>query len=280
MFKGPVDFYFFSGTGNTLLVVNKMCETFEKNGIDVNIHRIENSNPEEVNTEHTIGLGFPIAELSTYDFVWNFVKSLPQTSADTDIFMVDTLAGFSGGIVGQLREIVKKKGYNPIGAKEIVMPPNFLYLESEEACTHKVEKGLVKAEKYSVDLIDERSKWGRIPILADSMYLFSMGLLKLTEMKLNQKLLYLNADKEKCNKCGTCVELCPIDNIMIGKDGYPENLMHCVYCLRCTSFCPKRAIPNKITYKGKTYQAVKVKEFLKDDVALENEPKPAISVRD
>lgn len=280
MIKGPVDIYFFSGTGNTMLVVNKMCETFEKKGIDVNNYKIEDSIPDEVNTRHTIGLGFPIAELSTYDFVWKFLKSLPQTSSDTDIFMVDTLAGFSGGIVGQLREIVKKKGYNPIGAKEIIMPPNFLYLESEEACNYKIEKGLVKAEKYAEDIMDGKSKWGRIPILSSSMYLFSMGLLKLSGMKLNQKLIYLNPDKEKCNKCGTCVELCPTDNIIIGKDEYPENIMHCEYCLRCTSFCPKKAIPNKITYKGNTYRAVKAKEFLKKEEPLKNDIKTAISVRD
>lgn len=280
MIEGQVDFYFFSGTGNTMLVVNKMCETFEKKGVKVNMYRIEDSDPDDVNTEHTIGLGFPIAELSTYDFVWKFIKSIPQTSSHTDIFMVDTLAGFSGGIVGQLREIVKKKGYNPIGANEIIMPPNFLYLESEEACNNKVRKGLIKAEKYSEDLMDRKSKWGRIPILSDSMYHFSMGLLKLTEMNLNQKLLNLKVDKEKCNKCGTCVELCPIDNIKIGKDEYPENLMHCVYCLRCTSFCPKRAIPNIMTYKGKTYQAVKAKEFLKKEEPQEKAIKTAISVRD
>jgi flavodoxin len=44
-----IDFYFFSGTGNTLLVVKKMRDTFEKNGITVNLYKIEESNPDEVN---------------------------------------------------------------------------------------------------------------------------------------------------------------------------------------------------------------------------------------
>ena len=256
-----IDLYFFSGTGNTFLAVKKMQKTFEKNGINVNLYRIEDSDPEKVNLDHTIGLGFPIAELSTYDFVWKFMKSLPQTNG-TEIFMVDTLAGFSGGIVGPLREIVKKKGYTPIGAKEIIMPPNFFYIEDEETCKHKVEKGLVKAEEYANDIINGKSKWGRVPVLSDSLYAFSTGLLKLTEMELNQKLLYLSVDKERCNKCGTCVKLCPIDNIKMEEDEYPENLMQCEYCLRCTSFCPKGAIPCKLTYKGKIYRAVKANELL------------------
>ena len=229
MIEGPVDFYYFSGTGNTFLVVKKMQEIFEKNGINANIYKIEDSDPQKINLEHTIGLGFPIAELSTYDFVWEFIKSLPQANS-TGIFMVDTLAGFSGGIVGPLREIVKKKGYNPIGAKEIIMPPNFFYIEDKETCDRKVKKGLVKAEKYANDIINGKSKWGRVPILSDSINAFSTCLLKLTGMELNQKLLYLNADKEKCNKCGICVRLCPIDNIKMEDDGYPENLMHCQYC--------------------------------------------------
>ena len=39
--------------------------------------------------------------------------------------MVDTLGGFSGGIVGPLRRLLTRKGYAPLGAREIRMPMNF-----------------------------------------------------------------------------------------------------------------------------------------------------------
>jgi flavodoxin len=122
-----VDFYYFSGTGNTLLIVKKMEYTFSQNGVKVNLYRIEDSKPDDVNLEHTIGLGFPIAELSTYDFVWNFVKLLPE-ALGTNIFMVATFGGISGGVVGSMRKILIKKGYTPIGAEEIIMPPNIFYI--------------------------------------------------------------------------------------------------------------------------------------------------------
>lgn len=257
-----VDFYFFSGTGNTLLVVKKMRDTFEKNGINVNLFKIELSNPDEINLEHTIGIAFPVAVFSTYPFVWNFINSLPEAD-NTEIFMVDTLGGTSGGIVGPLRETVKKQGYIPIGAKEIQMPSNIFFIQDDETNKAKIEKGLIKAETYALDIINGKAKWGRVPVLSDAMNLFSRGALKLTGVDLHQKFFLFDVDKGKCNKCGICVGLCPTKNIRIIRGEYPAHGLNCQYCLRCTSFCPKQAIPCKFNYKGKTYRAVKAKEFLK-----------------
>lgn len=257
-----VDVYYFSGTGNTLLVAKKMIETFQENGIDVEIHKIEDSNPSLIDLEHIIGIAFPVAIFSTYPFVWNFIRSLP-TAKGTEIFMVDTLGGFSGGIVGPLREIVKKKGYNPIGAKEIQMPTNIFFIEDEDTNKKKVEKGLKEARQYSLDLINGESEWSRVPVLSDAMHLLSRGALKLTGVELHQKWFLFDADVEKCNKCRICVDLCPVGNIKMENKEYPKHGFNCEYCLRCVSFCPRQAIPAKFNYKGKTYHAVKAKEFLK-----------------
>ncbi len=257
-----VDLYYFSGTGNTFLVAKKMVETFQDNGIEANLLKIEDSNPDEINLEHTIGLGFPVAELSTYEFVWDFIKALPEANG-TNIFMVDTLGGFSGGIVGPVREIVKKKGYDPIGAKEIVMPPNIFYVQDEATNKNKIQIGLLEAEKYAQNIINGESKWGRVPVISDLLYYTSIIGLKITESNLNQKFFQMAPDMEKCNKCGQCVKMCPIDNItMASNDEFPVNNMKCVYCLRCTSFCPRKAIPAPFNYKGKTYAAVKARKLL------------------
>ena len=262
MSLGPVDIYYFSGTGNTLLVVREMEAVFRENGVEAHLYPIEGSNLHDINLNHTQGVAFPVAIFSTYNFVWNFVKSLPKARG-TEIFMVDTLAGFSGGVVGTMREIVKKKGYKPIGAKEIVMPPNVFYVQDEDTCQKKVVKGLAEARKYALDLINEKTSWGKVPILSDAMYYTSLSMLKLVETDLHQKWFYMGVDREKCNKCGICVQLCPLGNIEMQEGDFPEHHLHCEYCLRCASFCPQEAIPCKFNYKGKTYRAVKAKEFLK-----------------
>lgn len=263
MLKDVIDFYYFSGTGNTLIVIKKMQETFQENGISVNLNRIENSNPNDVNLDHTIGLGFPVAELSTYPFVWDFIKSLPETDSSTDIFMVDTLGGVSGGIVGPVHKIVKKKGYNPIGAKEIIMPINIFYIQDEEISNEKVKKGLKKAEKYARQIMEGRSKWEGANLLSEAVYYTSIVGLKLTESKLNQKLLRLETNDENCRQCGICLKLCPVNNISMEFSEFPKHGLECEYCLRCTSLCPRSAISCPVNYKGKTYHAVKAKEFLK-----------------
>lgn len=256
-----VDFYYFSGTGNTLLVVEKMEETFKKNGVDVELHKIEDSDPLKINLEHTIGIAFPVVILSTYHFVSDFIHSLPPTNG-TKIFMVDTLGGVSGGIVGPLREIVKKKGYNPIGAKEIQMPLNIFYVEDEKTNQKKVQKGLNEAHKYALTILNGESEWGRVPVLSDAINLISRGALKLADADFHQKLFIFDPEPEKCRKCGICVELCPVGNIQMVDDEYPKHGLNCEYCLRCVSLCPRQAMPARFNYKGKTYRAVKAKEIM------------------
>ena len=90
-----IDIYIFSGTGNTLLAVRKMRDVFVAKGLEVNLFPLDKTDPKLIDTTHTIGLGFPVAEQGTYPFVWDFVRTLPQTK-ETEIFMIDTMMAYSG----------------------------------------------------------------------------------------------------------------------------------------------------------------------------------------
>jgi len=63
----------------------------------------------------------------------------------------------------------------------------------------------------------------------------------------------------KCKKCGLCVKLCPVGNIVM-KD-YPEHQNRCQVCFRCYAYCPREAI----LFLGdlfKRHRAVSAKDFL------------------
>jgi len=251
-----VDLYYFSGTGNTLLVTRKMAETFEKKGIRVNLRKIEKENPKSVSPEDTLGLAFPVACQGTYPFIWDFIKSLPQKPG-VGVFMVDTLAKFSGGVVGPIKKILEKKGYEAIGAEEIIMPSNRALSSGDYGHNdEKIREGLKNAEKYAESLIEGKAKWGRAPVLSDLMSKISLSAAAWNLMK---KMLDLKLDKTKCVKCGQCLRLCPVNNIKM--NDFPEFGDKCVSCLRCVAFCPKGAIfTTKKFYIG--YKAVDAGDML------------------
>lgn len=259
--KKIIDFYYFSGTGNTLLIVKAMKKSFEEKGAEVRLRRIE-KNPVIEPDSDLIGLAFPVAAQGTYPFVWDFVKSLPPSDGKK-IFMVDTLESFSGGVVGPMKKIVKRKGYHPIGSLEVKMPSNLLNKKIDKDKNDlKIDNGIKIAKEYAEKLLSNQTEWKRIAVISDFMSIFSKSKIL---WWLFRKLFKMKSDEDKCTKCGLCEELCPVNNVTV------ENLVRfdnsCVFCMRCVSFCPTEAISiegfgKQIEFKR--YRAVKASELLKD----------------
>jgi len=248
-----IDFYYFSGTGNTELVVKKMRDVFASHKIPVSVNRIEKSDPKKINLNNTIGIAFPVAMFSTYPLVWDFVKALPEANGN-QVFMVDTCGASSyGGVIGHMKSVLKKKGYRPLFAKEIVMPENIFFIEPEEVNKKKIEKGLKKAGEYAGEIIAGGGEWRKIPVWSDAMYWFAMSIFWLAGLKIHQKIFLFKVDRKKCTKCGLCAALCPVKNIEM--KGYPVYGYRCQYCLRCSGICSVGAIPVVYNCKKKSYKA-------------------------
>ena len=231
-----IDFYYFSGTGNTFMVVSEMKRVFERYGFKVNLFRIEKADPCRIKLTHMIGLGFPVALQGTYPFVWRFIHSLPRANG-TPIFMVDTLSLFSGGVVGSIRRILKAKGYHTVGAGEIRMPMIFPTSQPAEKNAWIIHRGLEEARIYAEKIINGDAEWRGTPILSDFIAALSQCE---SAWRILRKLYPLRFDRSRCSRCGLCIELCPTNNIRMDK--YPVLGDKCYLCMRCIAFCPERAI--------------------------------------
>ena len=257
MQRNTIDFYVFSGTGNTMLVAKEMIQYFEENEIEVNLHHLEKSDASLINSNHTIGLAFPVAVQGTYPFVWDFVEKLPDVSG-TEVFMVDTMGGFSGGVVGPMGKLLKKKGYTLIAAREIVMPSNFFNKQTEEKQRNVIHKGLRKARIFAHDIHFRVASWPRQK--PHEIMLNKMNRSSKPWMFMRKKVT-LKVETSKCIQCGLCYKLCPADNIRMYE--FPEFQDQCVLCLRCYNYCPSDAIvaPPKL----KKYKAVAVADHLSNN---------------
>ncbi len=252
-----LDLYYFSGTGNTLLVVEKLIEVFLKNNIKVDAIKIENSKTESIDTKKTIGLAFPVAMQSTYPFIWEFIKKLPKANG-TEIFMIDTLHAFSGAMVGPLKKLLIKKGYKPIGAKEVIMPNNFRGKINSEEDREKINQGLKSVEEFAYSLINKNAIWKNVPILPYIFHFLLSGKHIWNFIRKFGSKFRINHDL--CTRCGICIEICPVKNILMSS--FPEHNNKCQLCLRCVMFCPSEAIKIPIV-KIQKYKSVDVDKIKK-----------------
>jgi ferredoxin len=253
-----IDIYWFSGSGNTLLLAMQLEEILKSRGKEVRLLPIEQTKPEDIDPEAMLGIVTAVAEQGTYILVWEFLQKLPRVDG-TKTFLLDSMGYYSGGIVGPVKKILKRKGYNPFHAKEIIMP-NIFYKKKKSPVKDELirNKGLKKLEIFADKIIQERGLWIDIPFYSAAMSLVSRS----HRMKnLYRKIIPVTFHDEKCTRCDLCVKLCPVGHISRVEDNAPVGTGEtCIHCQRCYAYCPSNAITIG-NEKNVPYRALKVKVF-------------------
>ena len=253
-----IEYFVFSGTGNTLLVAREVGERLREKGHEVNYHMIGRNNSFRMSGESVIGLAFPIAFFSSYPLVLKFIASLPE-GRRKKIFMTATMGGSALGAEGKFRKLVRDKGYKPIGSELFIMPGNYNNgVIPVEKNSQLVSAAKEKARAFADRLEKGSAAWGRgIPVIPSMWYkLISSG----RSLRFFYRMFPITVDKEKCIKCMRCAENCPVGAID-GSGEFPFiNKNICESCQRCVAFCPAHAIvvPGK---PAEQYRAMEFEEF-------------------
>jgi ferredoxin/flavodoxin len=256
-----IDIYCFTGTGNTYLTAKKIAGTLQTHGYLVAIKNMTNVEPKKIDLSHTIGIGFTIACWNTFPVVKDFIKNLPNAEG-TDLFVFTTMGDSSLNTAANFGCILKKKGYNVIGAQGFLMPNNFIAVQKKEKNIFKIEKAYKKIEIFVKQLIDGSIKPCKTNLFFKICFIITNFITDRWRGKIFQKIVRFGLDKDKCIKCKLCNEICPVKNIKIG-DNYPVfDTMRCQLCMRCISYCPTHAIKFFLLHK-KTYVPLSIEEMKK-----------------
>ncbi|EGD48085.1 hypothetical protein Cpap_2773 [Ruminiclostridium papyrosolvens DSM 2782] len=236
MLKKPIIIYYFSGTGNTLLVARKIKEVFEKQKYLVTLRKISVSGTIELENDYHLGIVVPVAIQSTFPIVWDFIDRLPEGNM-RQVFFADTMEVFSGGIVGPMKKSLEAKGYRCIGACEFKMATS-MQTTGKKAEIGKVKNkiALLKVEDYVQSLVDGRAKWRRIPGLSDAMRYISKG--RSIWIKTSER---IGIDYALCTKCRMCEKFCPVNAIQLTNQHMKIQHKQCISCMRCVNYCPQNA---------------------------------------
>jgi ferredoxin/flavodoxin len=252
------EIYYFSGTGNSLVVARNIAEKID--GKLIYIPAVMDEESIKINAD-ALGIVTPAYYMRIPGIVERFIGKLTNLQSKY-IFAIVTVGGIAGGILNRLSEAVSLRGGSLAAGFAVQLPAN--YIDAADAQPLFLQKRMFrkwekKADKIA-DYVSNRER-GRMEKFNTLMtLLFSRTIEK----------QYLRGELEpdidnnfwtddKCNGCGICAKVCPVSNIKM-VDDRPVWQHHCEKCLACIQWCPKESIQFKdVTLKRKRYHHPEVK---------------------
>ncbi|RLC50933.1 MAG: hypothetical protein DRI23_06065 [Candidatus Cloacimonadota bacterium] len=240
--------YYFSGTGNSLWIAQKINEKLEDSkliSIPSFIDQAENINGK------VIGIICPIYMYNIPHIVVDFIKKIKSVEY---LFIVFTGAGQLGSGIKKTFKVFASQGIKLNSLFNIPMPSNYTpygcptedkQKELFAAANEKVEKIIEVVKKRGAFIDSSNSTFFQSYIHPGLLY--KMGYARINIMDNS----FFSDDK--CNGCSICQKVCPVNNITM-INNKPKWNNQCQQCYACLQWCPQTAIrSNKKTADIKRY---------------------------
>lgn len=231
--------YYFTGTGNSLAAAKKIAAGLGDCEL-VPIASLQDTHGEISPAADRVGIVCPVYDSGVPVIVAEFAARLDLSRAGY-VFAVVTLGGVGAAALHQLDRIVKKRqGRNLDAAFAVKMPGNF----PPVGRSRQVESSdpvLVAADAHLAEIAGMIGQGVSAPPgftpLSSLLQLATYGSFS-RSVRGSDKAFSVS---DACTTCGTCVAVCPVENILMVKDR-PSWLHHCECCCACLHFCPVEAI--------------------------------------
>lgn len=250
--KKDIAVIYFSGTGNTRYCVHVLMQEL---GVQPEIYSMEEKEAIDAIKRHkNLIFAYPIQYSNLPEIVREFITAHAKLWDGKNIFILATMGAFSGDGAGLSARLFRKYGAAVTGGVHIRMPDSV----ADVAALTKSEKEngeLVRKAEEKLKLTAGRLKQGKVPRDGLSIWhrlvgLFGQRLYFYNKTKKSKDKLKI--DRTKCVGCGTCVEHCPKNNLML-REGKAQAKGDCTMCYRCINTCPVQAITllgDKVIYQG------------------------------
>jgi len=244
-----VAMFYFSGTGNTWWVTNKLRQALEECGWNVTTHSIESIAPnavaELVGSADVVGFGYPVYGSDVPPIMKDFMRRLPVVDAKTTlVYCTQFLWSGDGARAGGA--LIARFGYQVAWAEHFFMPSNVtvpifpfpFYTNSRAVVGCFLRHAAGRVARMAANMLAGRC-------YRRGYNLVSLGLgavqripyRRFIEPRRND----VSVDRGKCTSCQHCLSLCPMENLAWTSQGVSAN-GRCTFCLRCYNFCPVGAI--------------------------------------
>ena len=247
------EIYYFTGTGNSYIVAKDIADRL--NGDLLPVKGTENKERIILNADIT-GIVFPAYYMHLPRIIERFVYKLDNLE-NKYLFAVVTVGGIAGDVFNRFQEALKTRGGKLSGAFVVRMPAN--YIDAADSLPVFLQKRMFRNWGKKVDKVVNYIKSKKNGTIERFNPVGTFLFAKYIEKEYNTGIFLPDIDKnfwadEKCNLCGICSKICPVNNIIIEKKTIRWK-GNCEKCLACIQWCPETAIQfGNITVKRKRYQ--------------------------
>lgn len=237
----------FSGTGNTEIVADLICDGLSQRGVEAKTVRMEDvlKNSMELKLDQTdlIGIGSPVIGFSTPHIVRDFVRALPKGSGQAT-FVFRTAGGAVPANFNASKPLInalRRKGYRVFHERLFSIGSNWVVGFDKDVVFGLYRATKRKIEKMCDSLIAGEERFYRTGSLL-KIAMLAVGFLSISSLPLVGVDYRANP---RCTFCGYCVEHCPSKNIRV-QNGKLRFGAKCNTCMRCIYTCPQKAIDLKL----------------------------------
>ena len=229
---------YFSGTGNSRFVAERIAEATNDEAVDINKYIKGNEKADFkkggvyvfVAPSYVSAIARPMT-----DFIYE--TAFPKGIKAYYVVTCKASMGVSPEID---RRLSGRKGFRYMGTAEVKMPQNYLvyFTTAEKEENREIVKNAIpeiesiaKTIKAGRKIQNKKLKFMEYPVtifVTDLYYEYFMKTKKFCV-------------SEDCISCQKCVNLCPYNNIKM-KAGKPVWGDKCTHCMACINNCPKKAI--------------------------------------
>lgn len=234
---------YFSGTGNTAYVANKISGIMQELQVATEVHSMEDKIQIQKDSFDMLILGCPkYYEYPVLDFIKYLKKNLPTAAKKIPVMFFCTQASPLKTDFRKIEKMLSRKNYQLTVSRSIPLANNMVIMDMFPVTAEE-------KKSFNLKQLDKELR----PLVTDFLSgiehkeepQFIMRLVGHISAVLCTWLFSLLAVKYSpsadCTGCSLCSKKCPKKNIKM-VNGRPRFCKQCIFCMRCINICPSNAI--------------------------------------